>query len=286
MSHITTLLRGIAVAAVAGSVLPMVGGAADAATSVTCTFEDATGIVRIDVKGFESSVVLSSSMDERLLVNSDLCTAADGTIADFFNISRVVVRGGSSEQAAVIDLGGGNFGPGRGEEPGGSDEIEFDIALGEGSDYLEIRAYGGGSTVRAGTKEGEHLLNLNATEKLGVDADASVRAVEMVAFEGGSGDDRFLGTGGRGTGDAFRGRLTLSDFVGGDDRFTGGSAGDTIYDSIGNDTDRLRGGAGRDNLSSYDQDVAKDVIDGQGGTDTCQYDATDLVSSCEDLPDN
>lgn len=286
MFRISTLVRRSAAGIAAVVALPLVTGVADASQIVTCDFEKSTGVVRIDVKGIEAGVVLERSMDERLLVNADLCTASDDTVADLSNISKVVIRGGTSEQAVVIDFDGGPFTPGRGDEAGGSDEIEFDIALGEGSDYLQIQAYDAGTSVRAGTKDGKHLLNLNPDEASGVDADVKVAAVERVAFSGAMSDDEFRGTGGRGTGLPFRVALTLEDYVGGNDTLVGGAAGDGLYDQAGNDTDVLRGGAGWDYLSSYDQDVAADVVDGQGGTDTCYYDAGDSSSSCEDFPDN
>jgi hypothetical protein len=286
MKILTTLRARSALVAAAVLTLPLLVGTADAASVVTCSFAVDTGVVRVDVKGIEASVAFERSMDEGLLVNADLCTSTGGKVADLSNIKKVVVRGGSSEQAVAIDFDGGTFTPGRGDEPGGSDEIEFDIALGEGSDYFEIRAYDAGSTVRAGTKRGDHLLNLNPTEATGVDADVRLRGVEQVAFVGAMSDDVFSGNGGRGTGDAFRLSLYLGDYTGGDDRLIGGAASDVVFDSVGNDNDVVRGGAGWDYLESYDQDLSADVIDGQGGRDTCHYDAGDAVSSCEEQPQN
>jgi hypothetical protein len=284
MKSVSTLRRRAALVAATVLTLPLLGGTADAASVVTCSYAADTGVVRVDVKGIEASVAFERSMDEELLVNADLCTSSGGKVADLSNIKKVVVRGGSSEQAVVIDFDGGPFTPGRGEEPGGSDEIEFDIALGEGSDYFEIRAYDAGSTVRAGTKDGDHLLNLNPTEATGVDADVQLKGVEQVAFVGAMSDDVFSGSGGRGTGDDFRLSLYLGDYIGGNDKLIGGAGSDQILDSVGNDTDVLRGGAGWDSLESYDQDLTADVIDGQAGSDTCHYDAGDMVSSCEEQP--
>ncbi len=284
--NMSTLRRRTALVAASLLTLPILVGTADAASVVTCSYAADTGVVRVDVKGIEASVAFERSMDEELLVNADLCTSPGGKVADLSNISKVVVRGGSSEQAVVIDFDGGPFTPGRGAEPGGSDEIEFDVALGEGSDYFEIRAYDAGSTVRAGTKQGDHLLNLNPTETTGVDADVRLRSVEQVAFEGAMGDDVFSGAGGRGTGDPFRPSLYVGDFVGGDDRLIGGAGSDQILDTVGNDTDVVRGGAGWDSLETYDQDLTADVVDGQAGTDTCHYDSGDQATSCEEQPQN
>ena len=90
--------------------------------------------------------------------------------------------------------------------------------------------------------------------------------------------------GGRGTGDDFRLSLYLGDFVGGDDRLIGGAGSDQILDSVGNDTDVVRGGAGWDSLETYDQDLTADVVDGQAGTDTCHYDAATWSAPARNSP--
>jgi hypothetical protein len=282
--NISTLRRRTALVAASLLSLPALAGTADAASVVTCSYAADTGVVRVDVKGIEASVAFERSMDEELLVNADLCTSPGGKVADLSNISKVVVRGGSSEQAVVIDLDGGSFTPGRGDEPGGSDEIEFDVALGTGSDHLEVRAYDAGSSLRAGTKDGAHLVNLNPAEKVGIDPDVTVRGVEAVTFEGAMSDDNLSGAGGRGTGQPLALSMYVLDIVGGDDRLVGGARADQIFDPIGGDEDVLRGGAGRDSLETYDQDLTADVVDGQAGTDTCHFDAFDAVSSCERQP--
>jgi hypothetical protein len=278
------MIGGAAIAVAPVLFLPLLSGTAEAVGAVVCEFDTGTGVARVDVTGFEQSVVLERSMDERLLVNADLCVSTEDVVADFSNIRTIVVRGGPAEQALAIDLDGGSFTPGRGDESGGSDEIEFDIALGEGSDYVEVRAYDAGSSIRAGTKSGAHLLNLNPNEKTGVDADVTLRSVEQVAMVGAMGDDRFYGTGGRGTGNPFRLTLYLSDFVGGNDWLVGGAASDYIEDSTGNDTDLVRGGAGWDSLSAYDQDPAADLVEGKAGQDVCHYDVADVVNTCEATP--
>ena len=46
----------------------------------------------------------------------------------------------------------------------------------------------------------------------------------------------------------------------------------------------MRGGAGLDHLSAYDQDLTADLVEGKTGQDVCYYDAADVVSSCEATP--
>jgi hypothetical protein len=262
--------------------LAVVGTANAVDASTTCEFKAAKGIVSISVTGVEVDVDIVRGSDDKLLVDADLCTSKGGTPADMSNNKLIRVRGGVNDQSVQIDLRGGAFAPGRVDENGMSDEIEFKIALGEGLDDVHVVAGDAPAWVYAGSRRGVHRLNLNADESNGIDADATVRGAEFVHFEGGSSNDRFVGSGGMGTGNAFALRLNLSDGVGGNDFLFGGRRADDIYDYASSaDNDTLRGGGGADIISSYDLDVTGDLVDAGKGIDTCAYNEVDVVTNCE-----
>ncbi|HEX5017846.1 MAG TPA: hypothetical protein VFX15_09715 [Actinomycetes bacterium] len=262
--------------------LAVIGTANAADASTTCELKPGKGIVSISVTGVEVGVDIKRGSDDKLLVDADLCTSTGGTPADMSNTKVIRVRGGVSDQSVRIDLSGGAFAPGRGDETGTSDEIEFKIALGEGLDDVHVVAGDDPAWVYAGSRKGVHRLNLNADEDSAVDADVNVRGAEFVHFEGGSSNDRFVGSGGMGTGKAFAVRLNLSDGVGGNDFLFGGRRADDIYDYASSaDNDTLRGGAGADIISSYDLDTTGDLVDAGDGIDTCAYNEVDVVTNCE-----
>jgi Ca2+-binding RTX toxin-like protein len=68
-----------------------------------------------------------------------------------------------------------------------------------------------------------------------------------------------------------------------DDSLDGGTGNDTITgDPSGSNPghDRLIGGNGADTLQAVDGVSGNDVLNGNGGTDTCTADAGDTIGKC------
>jgi hypothetical protein len=269
------------------AVLPVTVAVTDAeAATTTCDFRANKHIVKVAVTDVEGGATFQRSSDDRLLVNADLCLSPMGKAATVFNTRVVRVTGALSEQSVLIDFAGGAFAPGYGDEPGSSDEIEFDVRLGAGTDTVHIAAGDAGVDVRAGTaSDGTERLNLDADEAEAIDADVTLRGVETVYFHGGQGDDRFIASGGLGTGRGLAVVAGLDDEVGGNDLLIGGRHADYIRDdSSVVDGDTLRGGPGADYIASYDPDTTGDLVDAGKGNDTCAFNAEDAVLNCEMTP--
>jgi hypothetical protein len=273
------------------AVLPVTVAVTDAeaatATDVpTCSFNATKHTMTVSMTGAETSARISRSSDDRLLVNADLCESSLGKAATVYNTRIVRVTGSEGEQSVNLDLSGGQLAPGFGDEPGASDEIEVVLKLGSGTDVVHLTAGDTASDVRAGTKrDGISRLNLNADETDGVDPDVTMRSVESVIFHGGVMNDRFIGTGGVGTGRMLAVRTVLIDELGGNDLLVGGRGNDSITDNTSVvDSDTLRGGPGADVISVYDPDTTGDLVDAGPGADTCAFNEPDVVLNCEDSP--
>ena len=273
------------------AVLPMTVAVTDARAATvtnvpTCTFNATKHIVTVSMTGPETSARLSRSSDDRLLVNADLCESSLGKAATVYNTRVVRITGSDGEQSVNLDLTGGDLAPGFGDEPGTSDELEVVLKLGSGTDVVHVTAGDTASDVRAGSKrDGSSQLNLNAAEGSGVDADVTMRSVESVVFHGGLVNDRFIGTGGVGTGKMLVARAVLIDDMGGNDMLVGGRRNDSITDHTSVvDSDTLRGGPGDDVIYVYGPDTTGDLVDAGRGTDTCAFNEGDVVLNCEDAP--
>ena len=114
-----------------------------------------------------------------------------------------VVGADLSREVLTIEIGGGTFlETGADDEPGGSDEIEFEVDLGSGSVFpsAEVRVTGtpGPDHVTFGTEPSplRSRINLNADETDGVDADVMVDKAAVISVTGGPGNDVFNGEGG------------------------------------------------------------------------------------------
>lgn len=277
----TPLATGLAAAA---AVVPLMLVTPAEAAGTSCSFTRGTGLVTVTITGVEAATSLRRADDDRLLVGADLCLAGDGTPADMTNVRTIRVRSGAGDQDLDIVLGVGRLGPGAGDEAGSSDEIEIDIDLGSGLDTVAVLATDAPLDVRAGSSGGVHLLNLNAGEQSGVDADVTIRGVERIHLSGGPAGDRMLATGGLGTGSVLALSVLVADHAGGDDLLVGGRGDDDITDSANGDTDTLRGGPGEDYLYAADGDLTADSLSGGPGADVCATDAVDVVASCQLLP--
>jgi Ca2+-binding RTX toxin-like protein len=145
------------------------------------------------------------------------------------------------------------FAPGFTDEPGGSDEIEFEFELGTGEDHVTARGGDENNFLRAGIKPGPSRMkiNLNANESNGVDGDVSSDTeLATIALAGEGGNDVVSAAGGRGTGDPFPNRAIL----------TGGENSDTVIG--GPAGDHLRGAS-----ITCPTCPGADVIKGRGGKD-------------------
>ena len=223
------------------------------------------------------------------------CGAATITNTDF-----IIIQDVSSDATAsvdpIIELVTGPFAPGFTNEAGSSDEIEFVVDLGGGSDALGIRATGLPLSVLMGRSDNDRLVNLNAFEIDGIDSDMTLEGVETLGVHGGGSlPSDIRATGGAGTGGKpLDLRTTLSGHSG-RDRLVGGPRPDDLFGSSGRDLlvgggggDELFGGAGADNLAGKaGKDVlrggkANDRLNGGKGRDRCIGGAgNDELLSCE-----
>jgi len=179
---------------------------------------------------------------------SDGC---EGGIPTVYNTDRVVNSGEAINPLTVyIDLSGGDFAPGATDEPGSTDEIEFDPTGGEaGNGALPpAQAVVTGDAAADSLRAGALGINLNPTSELfsGADLDVKTKAGARNELAGGGGDDRLASIGGSATGDPAGATLRGGD---GDDTLTGGSGADTLDGGPG--ADKLTGGAGEDMASYY-----------------------------------
>lgn len=214
-----------------------------------------------------------------------------GSVASTDTVSITDVPAGGSFSGVTVAQGlltGAvlRFAPGFTDEPGGSDEIEFDVDLGAGKDgfFLDYRA----PTVANHTVLGGKQINLNAGEGDGIDADLTLRGAESVEFFAATGvpgepGDVIDARGGAGTPpEPFRLRV-FADGRTGDDLLIGGRVGDQLLGEEGNDrvrgmdgdddpsgeegNDRVKGGKGRDFVEGG---PGSDLIDGGAGRDECR----------------
>jgi len=214
-------------------------------------------------------------------------------------VDKIKVVGDTSANSVTIQLGKG-FKPGATDEPGSSDEIEFQILLGgdPAIDSITILGDPSAAPVQSNIRVGGFgvgLINLNAGEATGIDSDLSFTPVEKLRVSGADAGDTLSAHGGAGTSAPYASAIQI-DGYGGNDTIAGGAAGDLLYGGDAADTlagngagDTLTGGPGSDDLfgnSGDDTLKAKDMVTGEtvnGGndTDTCVADAADIVSSCE-----
>jgi hypothetical protein len=237
-----------------------------------CTYANFSDSVVVNNSAAGDVAKIERSGDD-ITMNGNTCS--DGTTTGTVQNTAQVVATDASDggSTVIISLLGGPFEPGSFDEPGTSDEIEFNINFDfggpAGSDRLRVAGAAGGDRLRYGIDGGFRIINLNADESSGIDGDAfdNDNGVNVFDASGGQGPDRISGAGGAGTGTAFDRPLQ---FVGGDgaDRLTGGSRGDNLRGGAGGDT--LVGGEGRD------------LLVGGPGIDTCQGGpGRDTPKSCE-----
>jgi Ca2+-binding RTX toxin-like protein len=252
--------------------------ASPAAAAITCGFSGAQVQISLTTGG---SVGTVSVVGGAIQLNGVACGAATVNNTDTINVD-----GATGYQRLIISEAGGMFAPGKSDEPGSSDEIEFTVTLGDDNDGLWV----------VGTSGHDHIVlgaagvNLNADETDGLDNDVVADVIanaEECQVSGSAGNDGISAAGGFHTGAGTTCTTTL--FGGdGDDTLTGGLGTTYLFGDLGNDTMRAKGtastsfrggwgsdnqigGAGNDGFVADDADGADVVDGGSGGFDTMTY---------------
>ena len=171
-------LRGIPPLALA---LSLLWPAAVARAAVSCSFDDAAGIVSVSFA--HGDVPTVSRLGDAIAVDGVACGTATVINTDSIDIA---FADDSDSDIVVIDLSGGPLAPGATDEGDGSSEIEIDVTGGDGSfDTLRIV---GSSGPDAFASIPLVAVNLNAGEAV-TDADVTVDATISLELIGGDGDD-------------------------------------------------------------------------------------------------
>lgn len=244
--------RGSRLAIAAAMTLALFLVPAGASASVTCGFDPDSKVVDV-VLDAAGDVAIVGLQGDAVTVDGSPCGSAMTTSTDLIR-----VRDTSADATTLaIDLGGGSFAPGATDEPGTSDEIEFDVDLGSGAgDEIRVLGSGTGDAIVVGADG----IQLDATETDGIDADvAPLEGAESIRLSGGGGNDELRADGGAGTGAA----AVLATAILGD------SGADTLASGAG--PDALDGGSGFD-TADYSGRIAPVAVtldgtagDGEGG---------------------
>src|SRR6266511_2384207 len=186
----TWALALVLVVAAIGLVALLSAPAAEAAAS--CSFNANTAKVTVQLPSDLDHGNLSVGGGGEIEMGGAKCGTATVTNTDTIK----VIGAAGSDQLLSINVSGGPFAPGKTDEPGSSDEIEFNVDLGgDLSDGVSVFGALSGNVIRAGAKG----LNLNAGEADGIDLDAALVGVQYLYLYGEDGVDSLSGAGGRGT---------------------------------------------------------------------------------------
>jgi Ca2+-binding RTX toxin-like protein len=271
---------------------PRSGLSAEAA-GTTCHYDATTRNVLLTIEG--GTPTLRRGKHGSIELHGRPCGPA--TVRNTDTISardESVTAEGTGGAVLTLDLRGGPFAPGYTDEPGTSDEIEFQLQI-QGVNP----AKGYSALVIIGTSGREHFvvgrdgINLNVGETQEVDADIATRNLNPndLILEGGLGADVINGLGGHGTGPSNRCAIGLVIRGGGGRDVLAGTRGtarcgrETLAGGSGPDTLRtfntsggvLRGGRGNDSLwGDSGPDVLSggpgdDLLRGESGSDTARY---------------
>jgi Ca2+-binding RTX toxin-like protein len=294
--------RSVRIILVTGMVAGLLSIPGVAAATVTCEVDE-FGQPFITMTGDRDVVRVTKGGTGNQIMWDDGSSFVPCETATVLNTIKLTVNGvAGTPQQLIIDLSGGPFAPGQGDEPGGSDEMEFEVNLKGGSggggeiatpDVVRVEGAAGtdhlvaGSTLEAGPAFVTHV-NLNAAEGNGIDSDVDIQPIGALALTGGTDPDFLWANGGLGTGDGLRVSRALTviggggnDNMRGSDRMgTGSRAGSACmlvsgrFSSIRGrsfeclhgaaDADRLDGRGGQDDLFG---DGGIDVVEGGGGDD-------------------
>jgi len=269
-THHASTRGSIAALLLAATVAVGVATAAPAGAISTCSFDKVLAVVTVSLTTSASMAAPLGTIE----LGGLPCTTSGGQAATVTTTDTINVTGGVGGEIFTIGLQSGPFAPGKTNEPGTSDEIEWTIDLAGGMDSVVI----GGADTDDNIRMSATAINLNAAEG-SPDDDVTLTSVESGAAFGAGGNDVIDATG-------FAGDVTIygSD---GTDTLTGGSGPDHIYgendadvlaggpnnDTIddGQGDDTLDGGAGDDNLFMDDVPNGTDVVAGGSGSDYVMY---------------
>jgi Ca2+-binding RTX toxin-like protein len=272
--------------------------AAPTTAATTCSYSGATFKVTVKLNAAGDDANISRDAAGKILVNGGWC-GNQATVTTTDTILVTAVSGGAGNNTITINLANGGFKPGATDEIGTSDEIEFTINAGAGTDLIVIKGTAGNDYIRLGQKSSTYApvdrINLNANEPNGVDSDVAVLLSDRVWVFTYDGADQVSGAGGGGTGSQFLWPLWLSG-GNGPDSLTGGIKNDTLHGAAGVDTlkgndgndtivglggpDTMYGDAGKDSLNGVDQVNGNDTLDGGAGVDDCVGDPNDAEIDC------
>jgi Ca2+-binding RTX toxin-like protein len=240
---------GAAVLPVALVVLLLVGARGTASAASTCTY-DGTDSVTVTIGTAEAvSLAIGKTAGRSIdfAVGSD-AYAQCGT-ATSKNTTTIEVTASAGNETFTLDQTGSAAFP-----SGAIKEIAVD--MGDGTDTFAITGKSDADKIRFGAGG----VNLNSGA--GTSVDLTLAGTQLVVVRAGDAADKVGGQGGRGTGDAYTGKLHLYGGPG-DDTLTGGEANDLVSGGDGNDA--IDGGGGADEIVGG---VGKDVLRGVDGRDT------------------
>jgi RTX calcium-binding nonapeptide repeat (4 copies) len=243
-----------------------------ASGTATCDYNATSHEVTVAITG-DVMPYLGRDTAGHITLNNAWCDNA----ATVTNTDSVIVTGDVASQGISIGLANKGFKPGRTDEAGKSDEIEFTINLGGGTmDTLTFVGTDAVNKIDLGQNNSQfgivRRINLNAGETTGIDSDVAVINVEKVTVITYGGNDVVRARGKAGTGpDAFS--LPLWVYGGpGDDIIKGGEAADHLYGDQGKD--KVWGFGNGDSVVLNDGEGG-DVGYGGAGIDDCIYDPGD-----------
>jgi RTX calcium-binding nonapeptide repeat (4 copies) len=280
-----------AAAAIAAAAL--VAGPASAGfvqPEIACTYDPATRVVTVNY-GDPAAPDTSSQLPSLLLVRDGKellfrevtggeidtrpCTGGTPTVNNTDRIDLRRIADPLLGTLTFIDVTGGPIGPGATPEKGGS-EIEIDADLGEEPSF-DITGTRKADYWVFGSKGDRHQVNLNPAEK-SPDADLVVHGAPEDFFTSGSpGDDRWLASGGKGTGGPLAVHIGVAGGAG-DDTLAGGRADDYFQGDHGADV--IRGGAGDDRIDLYGSEGSDRLFCGPG-KDRAGVHKRDVARDCE-----
>ena len=246
----STFIRTLAAAAAAACLIQ----APSASAAVTCHYDDNASpkLMAVTLTGAGDAAILSyDSFDHQLLVNGNVCGGAGG-LAMNDNVDKILVSDTSAGGTTVRIEDPAAFAPGATPEgPLNASEIEFELAMGGGSDQLVLM----GSDASDVFTFGSAGVNTGAGP-LDFDVEITGSGIDQTTVHGQGGSDEISGQGGRGTGAPTQLRMHLY--------------GDTLDDALagGDGDDDLHGGDGQDELEGG---LGTDYLDGGSEADTVSY---------------
>jgi Ca2+-binding RTX toxin-like protein len=263
-------VRSLAVLAVASTTFLVAAPAGKAVPA--CTFDAGSGVVQVLIDA-ATPATFSVGAGGAILADGAPCGTATVTTADTVKIERFPGTVGTPR--LTIDLSRGAFAPGRTDEAGASDEIEWEITLLDtGLPTLTIVGGAGPDHVVAG----DLGVNLDAAEApddvdvvFAITGDLGDSILDRMIGNGGN--DTLSNAGGEGTGGPWEFSTPLLDGGAGadtlragiEDAFMLGGGQNDLLVGGPDDFDELRGGAGVDTLQGMKGD---DILDGGSGNDT------------------